>query len=45
MPSSPDHSPRTPREGWLNVFVNIIDKDLNVWAMGPCHSGRISWIQ
>ncbi|CDS03704.1 hypothetical protein LRAMOSA01105 [Lichtheimia ramosa] len=45
MPSSPDHTPRTPREGWLNVFVNIIDKDLNVWAMGPCHSGRISWIQ
>ncbi|KAJ8655967.1 hypothetical protein O0I10_008407 [Lichtheimia ornata] len=49
MPSttttSSDNTPRIPREGWLNVFVNIIDKDLNVWAMGPCHSGRISWIQ
>ncbi|KAI9318474.1 hypothetical protein BX666DRAFT_1502053 [Dichotomocladium elegans] len=42
-PEGAHGAPSVQQEGWLNVFVNIVDQNSNIWSMGPYHCGKVTW--
>lgn len=41
--SSAGYPGSTQQEGWINVFLKLVDENSETWAVGPRRSGRVAW--